>query len=60
MAGLGVAVGALLVRLGDAVTPTTPFRLAFLALAILLLPAVVIALQLPRDAAAEVTGHRRP
>ncbi|WP_312858199.1 MFS transporter [Pseudonocardia pini] len=59
-AGLGVAVGALLVRLGDVVAPdsgTTPYRIAFLALAVLLAPAVVAALRLPRDAAAAVTGH---
>ncbi|WP_345421958.1 MFS transporter [Pseudonocardia xishanensis] len=56
-AGLGVAVGALLVRLGDTITPAAPFRLAFLALAALLTPAVLVAVRLPRNAAAEVTGH---
>jgi MFS family permease len=60
-AGLGVAVGALLVRLGDTLatgSATGPFRVAFLALAVLLVPAVVAALRLPRDAAAAVSGHR--
>lgn len=57
-AGLGVAAGALLVRLGDTVAPSDSFQVAFLALAVLLLPTVVVALRLPRDAAAAVTGHR--
>jgi EmrB/QacA subfamily drug resistance transporter len=59
-AGFGVAVGALLVRLGETLTSTGagPYRVAFVALAVLLVPAVVAALRLPRDAASAVTGHR--
>jgi EmrB/QacA subfamily drug resistance transporter len=57
--GLGVAVGALLVRLGEQVTPGAgdPYRLAFGVLAVLLvLPAVEAAL-LPRSAGNVVAGR---
>jgi MFS family permease len=64
-AGLGVAVGALLVRLGGAVAvpaglgndPGAPFRVAFLLLAVLLVVPLVEALLLPRAAGAVVTGR---
>ncbi|MCW0215395.1 MAG: MFS transporter [Pseudonocardia sp.] len=60
-AGLGVAVGALLARLGEGLTgatpPAAPFRVAFLVLAVLLLGPVVDGIRLPRDAGDEVTGR---
>jgi MFS family permease len=64
-AGLGVAVGALLVRLGgplagglglDGATGAA-FRVAFVLLAVLLLLPLVEALRLPRSAGAVVTGR---
>src|SRR3954452_14864153 len=59
--GLGVAVGALLVRLGDAAGvgegPAGPFRVAFVLLAVLLLVPLVEAVRLPRAAGAVVTGR---
>jgi EmrB/QacA subfamily drug resistance transporter len=65
-AGLGVAVGALLVRLGGPVAdsaglgsgPDEPFRVAFLLLAVLLVLPAVETLRLPRTAASAVTGRR--
>jgi EmrB/QacA subfamily drug resistance transporter len=63
-AGLGVAVGALLVRLGSAAEPAglghdadVPYRLAFVALAILLAAPAVEAAMLPRTAGNVVTGR---
>jgi EmrB/QacA subfamily drug resistance transporter len=55
-AGLGVAVGALLVRLGGTV-PGNAFRFAFLALAVLLLVPAVEAFRLPRGAGNVVAGR---
>jgi MFS family permease len=62
--GLGVAVGALLVRLGGPVTDRLgldgavgPFHVAFLLLAGILLLPVVEAVRLPRGAGAVVTGR---
>jgi MFS family permease len=65
-AGLGVAVGALLVRLGGPVAdsaglgsgPDEPFRVAFVSLAVLLVLPAVETLRLPRTAASAVTGRR--
>jgi MFS family permease len=61
-AGLGVAVGALLVRLGGAVAtgngPDDAFRIAFVLLAVLLVLPLVEALLLSRTAGDAVTGHR--
>ncbi|HEY4626243.1 MAG TPA: MFS transporter, partial [Blastococcus sp.] len=65
-AGLGVAVGALLVRLGGPVAdsaglgsgPDGPFRVAFVLLAVLLVLPAVETLRLPRTAASAVTGRR--
>ncbi|MCM4079648.1 MFS transporter [Paractinoplanes hotanensis] len=58
-AGLGVAVGALLVRLGATVTDGAEprFRIAFLALAILLAIPAVEAFRLPRTAGNVVAGR---
>ena len=64
--GLGVAVGALLVRLGEPLASATglgdgagaAFRVAFVLLAVLLLGPLVAALRLPRTAGAVVTGRR--
>jgi EmrB/QacA subfamily drug resistance transporter len=64
-AGLGVAVGALLVRLGEPVAAglhlrddtTTPFRVAFVLLAVLLAVPFGQALRLSRSAGAQVTGR---
>jgi hypothetical protein len=60
-AGLGVAVGALLVRLGSALGldagAGTPFRLAFLLLAAIFVVPAVEAVLLPRTAGAVVTGR---
>ena len=66
-AGLGIAIGALLVRLADPLAApfdlgtgaVAPFRFAFLVLAAALLVAVVEAVRLPADAGAEVTWRRR-
>jgi hypothetical protein len=64
-AGLGVAVGALLVRLGGAVASGTgwgegadvSFRVAFGLLAVLLALPLVEALLMSRTAGDAVTGH---
>ncbi|HEY3262254.1 MAG TPA: MFS transporter [Pseudonocardiaceae bacterium] len=64
-AGLGVAIGALLVRLGEAVGPQVglgvgadqPFRMAFAALAAILAVPVIEALMLHPTAGNEVTGR---
>jgi EmrB/QacA subfamily drug resistance transporter len=60
-AGLGVAIGALLVRLGDRLEvsgdPAGPFRAAFVMLAVLLVVAAVDALTLPRTAGDAITGR---
>jgi EmrB/QacA subfamily drug resistance transporter len=63
-AGLGVAAGALLVRLGSAAEPAglghdadVPYRLAFVALAVLLAAPAVEAAMLPRTAGNVVTGR---
>jgi EmrB/QacA subfamily drug resistance transporter len=63
--GLGVAVGALLVRLGGPLATATglgegagaAFRVAFVLLAVLLLVPLVGAVRLPRTAGAVVTGR---
>jgi EmrB/QacA subfamily drug resistance transporter len=64
-AGIGVAVGALLLRLGGNVAtgtglgsgPAAPFRVAFALLAVLLVVPLVEALLLPRTAGDAVTGR---
>jgi EmrB/QacA subfamily drug resistance transporter len=60
-AGLGVAVGALLVRLGSAVGPVSdgdgPFRVAFVLLAVLLLVPALEGVLLARTAGDAVTGR---
>jgi hypothetical protein len=64
-AGLGVAVGALLVRLGEPVARTVglgsgadqPFRVAFVLLAVVLLEPLAQGLRLSRAAGNEVTGR---
>ena len=64
-AGLGVAVGALFVRLGDPVgqltglsdAPATPYRVAFVLLVLVLLVPAMEALRLSRAAGDAVTGH---
>jgi EmrB/QacA subfamily drug resistance transporter len=62
--GLGVAVGALLVRLGGPVSGAlglgdgaAPFRVAFALLAVILMIPIVEALRLPRGAGAALTGR---
>jgi len=65
-AGLGIAVGALLVRVGDPVsvalgltdTPGTAYRVAFVSLALLLLAPLVEAIIMPRSAGGAVTGRQ--
>jgi sugar phosphate permease len=65
-AGLGIAVGALLVRLGDPVsaalglseTPATAYRVAFVLLAVIMLAPLIEAITMPRSAGAAVTGRR--
>jgi MFS family permease len=65
-AGLGVAVGALLVRLGGPLAPAIGFgtaadsayRVAFVVLAVLLAAAAIEAFLLPRSAGNVVTGRR--
>jgi EmrB/QacA subfamily drug resistance transporter len=65
-AGLGVAVGALLVALGSSVAAATglgdggdaPFRVAFVLLAALLIVPTIEALLLPATAGSAVTGRR--
>jgi EmrB/QacA subfamily drug resistance transporter len=64
-AGLGVAVGALLLRLGGPVAAatglpddaTSPYRVAFVLLAVLLLLPLAQVIGLPRSAGAAVTGR---
>ena len=64
-AGLGIAVGALLVRLGDPVgaalgladDPATPYRVAFVLLGVIMLVPLVEALLLPPTAGRAVTGR---
>lgn len=64
-AGLGVAVGALFVRLGDPVgeltglsdAPATPYRVAFVLLVLVLLVPAAGALRLHRTAGDDVTGR---
>jgi hypothetical protein len=64
-AGLGVAVGALLVRLGEPVAGTIglgsgadqAFRVAFVLLAVILLGPLIEALRLSRAAGNAVTGR---
>jgi len=64
--GLGIAVGALLLRLGDpvgaamdlpAADDAAPYRVAFVLLAVLLVVPLLQVLWLPRDAGAQVTGR---
>lgn len=59
--GLGVAAGALLVRLGEQVTGGTgdPYRFAFVVLAVLLVVPAAEALRLPRTAGDVVAGRNR-
>jgi EmrB/QacA subfamily drug resistance transporter len=61
-AGLGVAVGALLVRLGGGAfgDAEAPFRFAFVALAVILAVSAVEAFLLPRTAADVVVGRASP
>ena len=67
-AGLGVAVGALLVRLGGPVADATgvdggadaAFRVAFVLLAVVLVVPAVEALRLSRTAGSAVTGRAEP
>jgi EmrB/QacA subfamily drug resistance transporter len=62
--GFGVAVGALLVRIGDPLSAAlglphgsdTPYRVAFVLLAVLMLAPTVEALMLPRSVGSRVTG----
>jgi MFS family permease len=59
-AGLGVAVGALLVRLGEAVGPhdaSWPYRAAFVLLAVLLLGPAAEGLALHRRTGDAITGR---
>ena len=64
-AGLGIAVGALLVRLGEPVgealgladDPGTPYRVAFVLLTALLAVPLAQVLRLARSAGAQVTGR---
>ncbi|HEX9999164.1 MAG TPA: MFS transporter [Actinoplanes sp.] len=57
--GLGVAAGALLVRLGESLAGRDgSFRLAFAALAVLLVAPAVEAITLPRTAGDEVAGRQ--
>lgn len=62
-AALGVAVAALLIRAGIAFLPpgtdhAGPYRIAFAAIAILMLASVVDSLLLPRHAGTQVSGRR--
>lgn len=61
-AGLGVALGALLVRLGGSFTEGAipPFRVAFVALAVLLIVPAVEAFRLPGTAGNVVAGRTSP
>jgi hypothetical protein len=57
---LGAAVlgGSLAIRGGNALE-LIDFRMAFLAAGLLAFPAAIAFARLPRDAGAEVSGHRR-
>ena len=63
--GLGVAVGALLLRLGEPIAErlglaagaTSPYRVAYVLLAVLLLVPLAQVVGLPRSAGAAVTGR---
>ena len=63
--GLGVAVGALLLRLGEPVAAglgladgaTSPYRVAYVVLAVLLLVPLAAGRVMPRSAGAAVTGR---
>ncbi|MDQ4502489.1 MFS transporter [Sinomonas sp. ASV322] len=62
-AALGVAVGALLIRVGAAFGPdgadhAMPYRVAFVAIAALMLVSVADSLLLPRHAGTQVSGRR--
>jgi hypothetical protein len=65
-AGLGVAVGALLVELAGPIArgaglgagADEPFRVAFVVLAVFLVVPAIEAVLLPRTAGAAVTGRR--
>ncbi len=62
-AALGVALAALLIRAGIAFLPAGtdhagPYRVAFLAVAVLMLVSVVDSLLLPRHAGTQVSGRR--
>jgi hypothetical protein len=67
-AGIGIAVAALFVRLGEPLGSAVglgtgagqPFRVAFVLLALILLVPLVEALLLDRTAGDAVTGHLRP
>jgi EmrB/QacA subfamily drug resistance transporter len=64
-AGLGIAVGALLVRLGDPISqgldlaqsPATAYRIAFVLLAVIMLIPLIEALTMPASAGSTVTGR---
>jgi hypothetical protein len=57
-AGLGVATGALLVRLGEPLNGAAmPFRFAFVVLAVLLIAPAIETLTLPRSAGNVLTGR---
>ncbi|MBM9478220.1 MFS transporter [Nakamurella flavida] len=66
--GAGIALGALLVRLGGPVAerlgfdpePGTPYRVTFVVMATVLLATAAAVLRMPRSAGRAVTGHRRP
>jgi MFS family permease len=63
--GMGIAVGALLLRLGDPVSvaldlpagPDTPYRITFVLLALVMLVPAVEALLVPRSIGSQVTGR---
>ncbi|WP_139146595.1 MFS transporter, partial [Arthrobacter sp. SW1] len=60
---LGVAVGALLIRLASAsfpaaADPAAPYRFALAAVGVLMLASVADSLFLPRDAGSEVSGRK--
>jgi EmrB/QacA subfamily drug resistance transporter len=64
-AGLGIAIGALLVRLGDPIgaalgfagDPGTPYRIAFVLLAVIMLIPLIEAVTMPASVGASVTGR---
>ncbi len=59
--GLGIAVGALVLRVGEAALGDPggagPYRIAFVVLSLLMLYPLVDALRLPREAGDEVAGR---